>query len=173
MSDMYVYMYVCMHVCTKSFLKTTTNSLCVCAHLANKADSDSDLEPPGLLLEQASRPNWAIWGEEPLSGRWPRARWSLWQSFSFSLWREENLPEEQPSLQHSTNQACMVVARRKPLLGKRHMTARLEFPKRHSGSNSLVWWNKDWTLWPEWQASCLEETRHRSSPGQYHLYSEA
>ncbi len=34
--------YVCMHVCTKSFLKTTTNSLCVCAHLANKADSDSD-----------------------------------------------------------------------------------------------------------------------------------
>ncbi len=46
MSDMYVYMYVlyvCMHVCTKSFLKTTTNSLCVCTHLANKADSDSDL----------------------------------------------------------------------------------------------------------------------------------
>ncbi len=42
MSDMYVYMYVCMHVCTKSFLKTTTNSLCVCTHLANKADSDSD-----------------------------------------------------------------------------------------------------------------------------------
>ncbi len=31
-----------MHVCTKSFLKTTTNSLCVCTHLANKADSDSD-----------------------------------------------------------------------------------------------------------------------------------
>ncbi len=33
MSDMYV--------CTKSFLKTTTNSSCVCTHLANKADSDS------------------------------------------------------------------------------------------------------------------------------------
>ncbi len=31
--------YVCMRVCTKSFVKTTTNSLCVCAHLANKADS--------------------------------------------------------------------------------------------------------------------------------------
>ncbi len=42
MSDMYVYMYVCMHVCTKSFLKTTTNSSCVCTHLANKADSDSE-----------------------------------------------------------------------------------------------------------------------------------
>ncbi len=39
---MYVYMYVCMHVCTKSFLKTTTNSSCVCTHLANTADSDSD-----------------------------------------------------------------------------------------------------------------------------------
>ncbi len=35
-------MYVCIHVCTKSFLKTTTNSSCVCTHLANKADSDSD-----------------------------------------------------------------------------------------------------------------------------------
>ncbi len=42
MSDMYVCMYVSMHVCTKSFLKTTTNSSCVCTHLANKADSDSD-----------------------------------------------------------------------------------------------------------------------------------
>ncbi len=27
---------------TLSFLKTTTNSSCVCTHLANKADSDSD-----------------------------------------------------------------------------------------------------------------------------------
>ncbi len=32
--------YVCIRACTKSILKTTTNSLCVCAHLANKADSD-------------------------------------------------------------------------------------------------------------------------------------
>ncbi len=29
----------CMHAC--SFLKTETNSSCVCAHLANTADSDS------------------------------------------------------------------------------------------------------------------------------------
>ena len=46
------------------------------------------------------------------------------------LWRWENLPEGQPSLQHSTNQAFMLVARRNPLLSKRHMTARLEFAKR-------------------------------------------
>ncbi len=36
----YIYIYIYMYVCTKSFLKTTTNSSCVCAHLANKADSD-------------------------------------------------------------------------------------------------------------------------------------
>ncbi len=42
MTDMYVYMYACMHACTKSFLKNTTNSSCVCTHLANKADSDSE-----------------------------------------------------------------------------------------------------------------------------------
>ncbi len=49
MSDMYMY------VCTKSFLKTTTNSLCVCTHLANKADSDSDSVM--LPLSQIMRKN--------------------------------------------------------------------------------------------------------------------
>ena len=39
--------------------------------------------------------------------------------------------------------------------------------------NYLVWRDKNWTLWHECQASCLEESRHRSSPGQYHPYSEA
>ena len=34
------------------------------------------LEPPRLFLELAARPNWAIGVE----GRWPRTRWSLWQS---------------------------------------------------------------------------------------------
>ncbi len=39
----YVCIYVCMYACMyQELLKTTTNSLCVCAHLANKADSDSD-----------------------------------------------------------------------------------------------------------------------------------
>ncbi len=38
-----MHLYVCMHVCTKSFLKTTTNSSCVCTHLANKADSDHNI----------------------------------------------------------------------------------------------------------------------------------
>ena len=46
------------------------------------------------------------------------------------LWRWENLPKGQRSLQHSTNQAFMVVVKRKPLLCKRHMTARLELAKR-------------------------------------------
>ncbi len=45
-------MYVCMHVCTKSFLKTTTNSSCVCTHLANKADSDSDSDSECIMAEQ-------------------------------------------------------------------------------------------------------------------------
>ncbi len=40
-----------MHVCTKSFLKTTTNSSCVCTHLANKADSDSDIYISFMCME--------------------------------------------------------------------------------------------------------------------------
>ena len=41
-------------------------------------------------------------------GRWPRTRWSLWQSSRVPLWKWENPPEGQPSLQHSTNQAFMI-----------------------------------------------------------------
>ena len=44
------------------------------------------------------RPTWAIGGEGPWSGRWPRTRWSLWQSSRVFLWRWDNLPEGQPSL---------------------------------------------------------------------------
>ena len=40
-----------------------------------------------------------------------RTLWSLWQSSRVPLWRWENLPEGQPSLQHSANQAFMVVWR--------------------------------------------------------------
>ncbi len=43
---MYVYVsYVCMYACMyQELLKNTTKSSCVCAHLANEADSGSDSE---------------------------------------------------------------------------------------------------------------------------------
>lgn len=50
---------------------------------------------------------------------------------------------------HSDRAPACLCGERKPLLSRRHT---------------------DWTLWPEWQASCVEETRHRSSPGKYHPY---
>ena len=54
------------------------------------------------------------------------------------------------------------VTRRKPLFSKRHITVRLEFARTHLMTlgpwDSLVWWNQDWTLWPECQVSRLEET---------------
>ena len=66
------------------------------------------LETPRSILELAARPNSAIGRKGPWSGRWPRTRWSLWQSSRVHLWRWENLPEGQPTLQHSTNQLFMV-----------------------------------------------------------------
>ncbi|KAK3543137.1 hypothetical protein QTP70_011676 [Hemibagrus guttatus] len=72
------------------------------------------------------------------------------------------------------------VARRKPLLSKRNMTACLEFAKRHlkdsqTMRNKILWSDetKIKLFWPEWQVSCLEETRQGSSPGQYYPYTKA
>ena len=63
---------------------------------------------PRLFLDLAAWPNLAIGGERSWSGRWPRTRWSLWQSSRVPLCRWENLPEGQPFLQHSTDKAFMV-----------------------------------------------------------------
>ena len=72
-------------------------------------------------------------GRRSWLGRWPRTRWSLWQSSRVPLWSWENLPEGQPSQQHSTIQA-----RQKPLLSKRHTTACLEFSKRHLNDSQIM-----------------------------------
>ena len=64
------------------------------------------------------------------------------------------------------------VARRKPLLSKRHMTALLEFAKRHlkdsqTMTNKILWSDETKIeVWPECLASHLEETWH-------HPYGEA
>ena len=65
------------------------------------------------------------------------------------------------------------VARWKPLLSKRHMAACLEFAKMHlkdsQTTRNKILWSDEITLWRE----CQAETRHHSTPGQYHPYSEA
>ena len=48
------------------------------------------LESPRLFLDLAVWPNWAIGGEGPWSGRWPRTWRSLWQSSRVPLWRWKN-----------------------------------------------------------------------------------
>ena len=66
------------------------------------------LEPLILFLELSGQPNWAIGGEGPWSGSWPKPQWSIWQGPRVTLWKWENFPEGQPSLQHSTKQGFMV-----------------------------------------------------------------
>ena len=102
------------------------------------------LEPPRLFLELAAQPNWAIGVEGPWSGRWPRTPWALWQSSRVPLWRWENLPEVQPSLQHSTNQAFMVEWPD----GNHDSPLRVcqKAPKGltdHEKQDSLIWGNQD------------------------------
>ena len=55
-----------------------------------------------------------------------------------------------------------VVARRKPLLSKRHMTARLQFAKRHLETQTMrykiLWSDETKMVWPECSVSRQEET---------------
>ena len=81
------------------------------------------------------------------------------------------MSEQKPK--HEVEGIVRWAPRQKPLISKRHMTARLEFALKlhlkdsdHEKQDSLVWWNQDWTLYPECQASRLEET-------WYHPYGEA
>ena len=65
------------------------------------------------------------------------------------------------------------VARRKSLFTERRMKARLELAKNHlkdsdcEKQDSLGWWSHAWTVWPQFQASCLEETRHHGCGGVF------
>jgi hypothetical protein len=89
------------------------------------------LEPPRLFLYLASRPNLTIGGEWPWSGRLPRAKWSIWQSSRVPL--EMGETSWRTTISATLHQSGLYgrVARRKPLFRKRHMTAHLEFAKRH------------------------------------------
>ena len=64
-----------------------------------------------------------------------------------------------------------VVRWKPPLKKQRHMTAGLEFAKKaherlweHEAKDSVVWWDNNWTLWPELKVPCLAETEYSSSP---------
>ena len=123
------------------------------------------LVPQRLFLELAARPNWAIKGEGPWSGRWTRTRWLLGQISSVEMGE----PSKRTTISAALHQSGLYrrVARWKPLLSvkgtwqpswsllKRHLNY-----SDHEKQYSLVWWNQDWTLWPECQASHLEETWH-------------
>ena len=66
------------------------------------------------------------------------------------------------------------LARHRPFLSERHMKARLEFAERLKGLSNYD--KQDYLrlneiqelVSPQFQVSCLEETRHHSSPAQYH-----
>ncbi|KAL1022403.1 hypothetical protein UPYG_G00026440 [Umbra pygmaea] len=94
------------------------------------------------------------------------------QSSSISLWRE---PSRRTTIYAALQSGLYGrVARRKPLLSKRHICAHLEFAKRQlkdSQTTNKILWSDETKIelyGLNWQASCLKKTRHRSSPGQYH-----
>ena len=94
------------------------------------------LEPPRILQELATRPNWAIGGEGPWSGRWPRTRQSLWQSSRVPL--EMGEPSRRTTIPEAHHQSGIYdrAARRKPL-SKRHDSPLGVCQK--APKDSLVW----------------------------------
>ena len=104
----------------------------------------SFLNGRSLELELDDWPNGAIGGEGPWSGRWPRTRWSLTELQCSSV--EMGEPSRRTTISAARHQSGLYggVARQKLLLSKRHMTARLEFAKRHlkdsrTMRNNILW----------------------------------
>lgn len=100
------------------------------------------LKQPRPFLLLAAPTKQTIGGEGPWSGRWPRTQWSLWQSSSVEMGE----PSRWTTISASLHQSGLYgrVARRKPLLSKRHMKACLELAKRHlkdshTMSNKILW----------------------------------
>ena len=127
--------------------------------------------PPGQT-EKSGEKGLGQGGDQDSDGQSDRDLDLLWKSAGVPLWRWDNLPEGQSSLQHSTNQAFIVEWQDRSHSSVKCTTAHVEFLKRrlmdsdHEKIDSLVWYNQDWTLWPECQGSRLEETWH-------HPYGEA
>lgn len=93
--------------------------------------------------------------------------------FSGAVWRWEKLAEDQPSLQHKSSHYGRLT-RRKALHSERHCGILKKTTKqtKHLKDSQIVGNKILWSVWPQIQLSCLEETRHHSSPAQYCLYCE-
>ena len=102
-------------------LKVPKNTVASIILKCKKFGTTKTLPRAGCIAKQSNG------GEWPWSGRWPRG-WSLWQNFRVPLWRWEK------TSRRTTISAALHlydrVARRKPLLSKRPMTARLELTER-------------------------------------------
>ena len=89
------------------------------------------LEPPRIFLDLAARPNWAI-GED---GPW---RWGVSRTPRVTLTERQHIfvetgePFRRSTIQATLHQSGLYgrVAKRRPFLSKRHMTARWEFAKQ-------------------------------------------
>ena len=91
------------------------------------------MEPPRLFLELAAQPNRAIGEEEP-------------REVTKKLEMEMGESSRRTTISAALHQSGIYgrLTRRKPLLSKRHMTAHLEFAKRHLKNsqtmrNKIVW----------------------------------
>ena len=114
------------------------------------------------FLELAVQPNWATGQEGFWSGRWPRTQWPLWQNYKVPWLRWENLMEGQFSAALHKSMLCGRVARWEPLMRKGHITARLEFAKKHIKEKHIQNWIK----------SSLSPTQHvhQVSPESVHNF---
>lgn len=128
----------------------------------NEHNNLNGRSPPGLFRELATQPVWVVKG--PKWGRWPTTQWSL--SRRSSICGNRRTLEDNHFLlksdlcgraqgNHSTVKGIL-----KPIWSFPTGTWKILRPWE---PNYLVWWLKDWTLWPECKESCLEErgTAHR------------
>ncbi len=99
-------------------------------HVVSVTLNGRSLKQPGLFLELASWPNWAIDGEEPWLEWWPTTWWSLYLNSMIICGDRRNLQKDKHHCNTPLIWALWQCGKAQSSLQWRHMKKHLEFAKK-------------------------------------------
>ena len=114
-----------------------------------------------------------------------RENWSGWSRVNknhqkASLHLNQKLLEDSCQCPQSSTWLRGYCVRKKTLLQTSHLKAWLKFAVDHMDKeknlleeNSVVTWNKNWVVWPQWASICSEDRRWGLQPQEHKTFCQA